>query len=136
MKGNKMADIIRLAGTIQASKSMSVINLWTTNYNDKLQKDIKTLYKVWLAVPGDWTEGSWIEVEGSLSVRPSFLQDGTPRTYQDSKGNTITAHDLNVNDVNIIQVKLKEANAPEGVDLDDARKYGTAQNRDLMEQPF
>ena len=131
-----MADIIRLSGTVSVSKSSSVISLWTTNYNDKLAKDIKTLYKLWMDVPGDWTDGTWIEVEGTLSVRPSFLQDGSLRTYQDSKGNTITSHDLNVNDVNIIQVKLKEANAPEGVDLDDARKYGTGQNRDLMEQPF
>jgi len=131
-----MADIIRLSGTVQASKSLSVISLWTTNYNDKLAKDIKTLYKLWMPVPGEWTDGTWIELEGSLSVRPSLLQDGTPRTYQDSKGNTITAHDLNVNDINILQVKLKESNAPLGVDLDDARKYGTAQNNDLMEQPF
>lgn len=131
-----MADIIRLSGTVQAGKSLSVISLWTTNYNDKLQKDIKTLYKVWMPVPGEWTDGTWIELEGTLSVRPSMLQDGSPRTYQDSKGNIITAHDLNVNDVNIIQVKLKESNAPAGIDLDDARKYGTTQNNDLMDAPF
>lgn len=131
-----MADIIRLNGTVQASKSSSVISLWTTNYNDKLQKDIKTLYKLWMDVPGDWTDGTWIEIEGSLSVRPSFMQDGTVRTYQDSKGNTITAHDLNVNDVRIMQAKVKDNTGAAGIDLDDARKYGTTQNNDLMEQPF
>lgn len=131
-----MADIIRLSGTVTVSKSSSVISLWTTNYNDKLAKDIKTLYKVWMDVPGDWTDGTWIEIEGSLSVRPSFLQDGTLRTYMDSKGNTITAHDLNVNDVRLIQAKPKDNSAATGIDLDEARKYGTTQNNDLMEQPF
>lgn len=131
-----MADIIRLSGTVTVSKSSSVISLWTTNYNDKLAKDIKTLYKVWMDVPGDWTDGTWIEIEGSLSVRPSFLQDGTVRTYMDSKGNTITAHDLNVNDVRLIQSKVKANETPAGIDLDDVRKYGTTQNNDLMEQPF
>ena len=134
-----MADIIRLSGTVQVAKSgsTSVVSLWTSTYNDKLGKDLKTRYTLWMNVPGDWTDGTWVEVEGSLSVRPSMQQDGTPRTYLDSKGNTITAHDLNVNDVVIKQAKPK-TNAPEtaGVDLDDARKYGTTQNQDLMEQPF
>jgi hypothetical protein len=131
-----MADIIRLSGTVTVSKSSSVVSLWTTNYNDKLAKDIKTLYKLWMDVPGDWTDGTWIEVEGSLSVRPSFLQDGTLRTYQDAKGNTITSHDLNVNDVRLIQAKVKDNTGAAGIDLDDARKYGTTQNNDLLEQPF
>lgn len=132
-----MADIIRLSGTVSVSKSSSVISLWTTNYNDKLAKDIKTLYKLWMDVPGDWTDGTWIEVEGTLSVRPSFLQDGSLRTYQDSKGNTITSHDLNVNDVRVLQAKPKtNPESATGIDLDDARKYGTTQNNDLLEQPF
>jgi len=131
-----MADIIRLSGTVSVSKSSSVISLWTTNYNDKLQKDIKTLYKLWMDVPGDWTDGTWIEIEGSLSVRPSFLQDGTLRTYQDAKGNVITAHDLNVNDIRLIQAKVKDNAGATGIDLDDAAKYGTTQNRDMMENPF
>lgn len=131
-----MADIIKLNGTVQLTKSgsSSVVTLWTTNYNDKLAKDLKTAYKLWLPVPGDWTDGTWVEVEGALSVRPSMNQDGTPRTYQDSKGNTITAHDLNVNDVIVLQAKIR-SEAPTGIDLDDARKYGS-QNRDLFENPF
>lgn len=132
-----MADKIHLNGTVQLTKSgsTSVVTLWTTNYNEKLAKDLKTAYKLWLAVPGDWTDGTWVEVEGSLSVRPSMNQDGTPRTYLDSKGNTITAHDLNVNDVRVIQAKIR-AEAPAGTDLDDARKYGSAQNGDLLDAPF
>lgn len=132
-----MADIIHLNGTVQLTKSgsTSVVTLWTTNYNDKLAKDIKTAYKLWLPVPGDWTDGTWVEIKGSLSVRPSTNQDGTVRTYTDAKGQTITAHDLNVNDVQIINQKIRNE-APAGTDLDDARKYGTTQNADLLENPF
>lgn len=132
-----MADTIHLSGTVQLTKSgsRSVLTLWTTNYNEKLQKDLKTAYKLWLSIPLDWTDGTWVEVEGALSVRPSLNEDGTPRTYENAAGHTITAHDLNVNDVRIIQAKINSP-APAGVDLDDARKYATTQNRDLMEQPF
>jgi hypothetical protein len=121
-----MAATIKVAGTVQLTKteSRSVITLWDTTYNDKLQKDIKTAYKVWTDVPGDWTEGTWIEITGTLSVRPSINMDGTPRTYVDSKGNTITAHDLNINDVTILNAKIKDNAGATGRDLDDEAKYG------------
>lgn len=131
-----MADIIHLNGTVAVAKSgsNSVITLWTSNYNEKLQKDLKTRYTLWMNVPGDWTDGTWVEIEGTLSVRPSIQQDGTPRTYLDSKGNTITAHDLNVNDVRIINAKPKDNSGAIGRDLDDERKYGKPNLID--ENPF
>jgi hypothetical protein len=121
-----MAAKITVAGTVQLTKSgsSSVITLWDKTYNEKLQKDVKTAYKVWMNVPGDWVEGTWCEITGTLSVRPSTGIDGLPRTYVDSKGNTITAHDLNINDVTIVNVKLAEARDSSNVDLDDIRKYG------------
>jgi hypothetical protein len=133
-----MAAKITVAGTVQLTKSgsSSVITLWDKTYNDKLQKDVKTAYKVWMNVPGDWTEGTWCEVTGTLSVRPSTGIDGLPRTYVDSKGNTITAHDLNINDVTIVNVKLRDNTVPDGVDLDDVRKYGKPGFHAIDDNPF
>ena len=133
-----MAAKITVAGTLQVSKtgSTSVVTLWDKSYNEKLQKDIKQAYKLWMNVPADWTEGTWVEVTGTLSVRPSTNIDGTLRTYVDSKGNTVTAHDLNVNDVEVIRVEIKTGNQTE-VDMDDVRKYGTPLQQTIMDdQPF
>jgi hypothetical protein len=134
-----MAATIKVAGTVQLTKSesRSVITLWDTTYNDKLQKDIKTAYKVWVDVPGDWTEGTWVEVTGTLSVRPSTNIDGTPRTYVNNKGETITSHDLNINDVTILNAKVKDNSGAEGRDLDDERKYGGTYGHLMADtQPF
>lgn len=133
-----MAAKITVAGTVQLTKSgsTSVLTLWDTTYNDRLQKDVKQAYKVWMSVPLDWTEGTWCEVTGVLSVRPSTNQDGTPRTYVDSKGNIITAHDLNINDVTILDYKLKDNSGAEGRDLDDERKYGSFNQSLLNDNPF
>jgi hypothetical protein len=133
-----MAAKITVAGTLQVSKtgSTSVVTLWDKSYNEKLQKDIKQAYKLWMNVPGEWTEGTFVEVTGTLSVRPSTNIDGTLRTYVDSKGNTVTAHDLNVNDVEVIRVDIKTGNQTE-VDMDDVRKYGTPLQQTIMDdQPF
>jgi hypothetical protein len=133
-----MAAKITVAGTLQVSKtgSTSVVTLWDKSYNEKLQKDIKQAYKLWMNVPGEWTEGTFVEVTGTLSVRPSTNIDGTLRTYVDSKGNTVTAHDLNVNDVEVIRVDIKTGNTTE-VDMDDVRKYGTPLQQTIMDdQPF
>ena len=134
-----MAAKITVAGTLQVSKtgSTSVVTLWDQSYNEKLQKDIKQAYKLWMNVPGDWTEGTWVEVTGTLSVRPSTNIDGTLRTYVDSKGNTVTAHDLNVNDVEVIRVEIKTGSDTTGIDMDDVRKYGTPLQQTIMDdQPF
>jgi hypothetical protein len=134
-----MAAKITVAGTLQVSKtgSTSVVTLWDKSYNEKLQKDIKQAYKLWMNVPGDWTEGTFVEVTGTLSVRPSTNIDGTLRTYVDSKGNTVTAHDLNVNDVEVIRVDIKTGADTSGLDLDDMRKYGTPLQQTIMDdQPF
>ena len=134
-----MAAKITVAGTLQVSKtgSTSVVTLWDKSYNEKLQKDIKQAYKLWMNVPGDWTEGTWVEVTGTLSVRPSTNIDGTLRTYVDSKGNTVTAHDLNVNDVEVIRVEIKTGSDTTGIDMDDIRKYGTPLQQTIMDdQPF
>ena len=134
-----MAAKITVAGTLQVSKtgSTSVVTLWDKSYNEKLQKDIKQAYKLWMNVPGEWTEGTFVEVTGTLSVRPSTNIDGTLRTYVDSKGNTVTAHDLNVNDVEVIRVDIKTGSDTTGIDMDDVRKYGTPLQQTIMdEQPF
>jgi len=134
-----MAAKITVAGTLQVSKtgSTSVVTLWDKSYNEKLQKDIKQAYKLWMNVPADWTEGTWVEVTGTLSVRPSTNIDGTLRTYLDSKGNTVTAHDLNVNDVEVIRVDIKTGADTSNVDMDDVRKYGTPLQQTIMDdQPF
>ena len=134
-----MAAKITVAGTLQVSKtgSTSVVTLWDKSYNEKLQKDIKQAYKLWMNVPADWTEGTWVEVTGTLSVRPSTNIDGTLRTYVDSKGNTVTAHDLNVNDVEVIRVEIKTGSDTTGIDMDDIRKYGTPLQQTIMDdQPF
>ncbi len=133
-----MAAKITVAGTLQVSKTGStlVVTLWDKSYNEKLQKDIKQAYKLWMNVPGEWTEGTFVEVTGTLSVRPSTNIDGTLRTYVDSKGNTVTAHDLNVNDVEVIRVDIKTGNQTE-IDMDDVRKYGTPLQQTIMDdQPF
>jgi hypothetical protein len=134
-----MAAKITVAGTLQVSKtgSTSVVTLWDKSYNEKLQKDIKQAYKLWMNVPGEWTEGTFVEVTGTLSVRPSTNIDGTLRTYVDSKGNTVTAHDLNVNDVEVIRVDIKTGSDTTGIDMDDVRKYGTPLQQTIMDdQPF
>ena len=134
-----MAAKITVAGTLQVSKtgSTSVVTLWDKSYNEKLQKDIKQAYKLWMNVPADWTEGTWVEVTGTLSVRPSTNIDGTLRTYVDSKGNTVTAHDLNVNDVEVIRVEIKTGSDTTGIDMDDVRKYGTPLQQTIMDDnPF
>jgi hypothetical protein len=134
-----MAAKITVAGTLQVSKtgSTSVVTLWDKSYNEKLQKDIKQAYKLWMNVPGEWTEGTFVEVSGMLSVRPSTNIDGTLRTYVDSKGNTVTAHDLNVNDVEVIRVDIKTGSDTTGIDMDDVRKYGTPLQQTIMDdQPF
>ena len=134
-----MAAKITVAGTLQVSKtgSTSVVTLWDKSYNEKLQKDIKQAYKLWMNVPGEWTEGTFVEVTGTLSVRPSTNIDGTLRTYVDSKGNTVTAHDLNVNDVEVIRVDIKTGSDTSNVDMDDVRKYGTPLQQTIMDdQPF
>jgi hypothetical protein len=129
----------KVSGTIQLTKSgnSTVLTLWNVAYNDKLQKDIRTPYKLWMNVPGDWTEGSFLEVEGELTVRPSTNIDGTPRTYLDSKGNTITSHDLNLNNITIIKIDIKTGADTSNVDMDDVRKYGTPLMQTILDdQPF
>lgn len=129
----------QVAGTVQLTKSgsSSIVTLWNTAYNDKLQKDIRTPYKLWLNVPGDWTEGTFIEVVGELSVRPSTNSDGTYRTYQTAKGDTITAHDLNLNNIEVLKVDIKTGADTTGIDLDDMRKYGTPLQQTIMDDnPF
>jgi hypothetical protein len=130
---------VRVAGTISLPKNgyKSFINLWEIYDLPKTGIEAKRLWKVWTtALPTDITEGSWIEVEGDFSISVDKDMEGGIRTYQDKNGNNITAHSISIQDPTILQVKMKDNSAAEGVDLDDARKYGQGQNRDLMEQPF
>lgn len=129
--------IIKVNGTVQLSKSGSskMVVLWETKYVEAIAKDIKTMFKLVLPVPADWTDGTWVEVEGEEFVAPQYDMDGNPKTYLDKNGHSITAHERVINNVVIKQAKIRSA-APEAIDLDDARKYGTTQNNDLLEAPF
>ncbi len=128
-----------VAGTVQLTKSgnSTVLTLWNVAYNDKLQKDIRTPYKLWMNVPGDWTDGTFIEVIGELTVRPSTNIDGTFRTYLTSKGETVTAHDLNLNNITIVRADIKTGADTTNIDMDDVRKYGTPLQQTIMDDsPF
>jgi hypothetical protein len=101
-------------------------------------KEVSRKWVVWTtAFPTDITEGTWVEVQGEFGISVARDMDGKPMTYTDKNGDEITKHDLSLNNVNIIQVKEKNNPIPEGVDMDDVRKYGTAQNRGIIDDnPF
>ena len=125
-------------GTVTLGKNgySSYVHLWEL-FDLRNGQQAKRKWTIWTqALPTDIKEGDWIEVEGEFGISVSKDMDGKPMTYTDKDGNEITKHDLSLNDVNILQVKMKDNSGAEGRDLDDVRKYDTAQNRDLMEQPF
>ena len=65
--------------------------------------------------------------------------DGTPRTYTNSQGHTITAHDININNVVVHKVKVPGASAPTGAvetDPRDREKYGSTTDQVLDSAPF
>jgi hypothetical protein len=132
---------ITVDGTIQLTKSgsTSVATLWETKLNQRTQQDQKTAYKLWQTIPAEWVDGTWVEVTGELSVRPSMNADGTPRTYTNKDGHIITAHDLNINDVVIHKVKVPGAVPPTGAvanDPHDDSKYGTPFMQVMDDNPF
>lgn len=131
---------IRLDGTIQLTKSgsTSVATLWETKLNPRTQQDQKTAYKLWQQIPAEWVDGTWVEVSGDLSIRPSMNADGTPRTYTNSQGHTITAHDININNVVVHNVKVPGATFSGTVDTDprDREKYGSTTDQVLDSAPF
>lgn len=133
------ANVHKVSGTIQRTStgSTSLLTLWNISYNDTLQKDVKQPYKLWMQVPADWTEGTWVEVSGVLTMRPATNIDGTYRTYQTAKGDTITAHELHLNQIDVLQVKIKTGADTTGIDMDDVRKYGTPLQQTIMDDnPF
>lgn len=131
---------IRLDGTIQLTKSgsTSVATLWETKLNPRTQQDQKTAYKLWQQIPAEWVDGTWVEVSGDLSIRPSMNADGTPRTYTNAAGHTITAHDININNVVVHNVKVPGAIFTGTVETDprDREKYGSQTQQVLDENPF
>lgn len=130
---------VKVNGTISLPKNgyKSFVNLWEIYDLPKTGQEAKRLWKVWTtALPTDITEGSWIEVEGDFSIAVDKDHEGQIRTYQDKNGNIITAHSISIQEPVILQVKMKDNSAAAGIDLDDARKYGTSQNRDLLDNPF
>jgi hypothetical protein len=121
---------------LTSTGNTTVLTLWNKTYNEKFQKDITQSYKLWMNVPGDWTEGTFVEVVGELTMRPATNADGTLRTYLNAKGETVTAHDLNINNVEVLSAKIKTGN-PTDVDPDDLRKYGTPLQQTIMDDtPF
>lgn len=117
--------LVKVNGTITLPKSgySKFVHLWEL-YDLPNGVQAKRKWNIWTeALPTDITEGSWIEVQGDFGMSVSKL-DGIPRSYEDKSGNQITAHDISLNNVDILQVKGKENNVPAGVDLDDVRKYG------------
>ena len=128
-----------VAGTVQLTSTgnTSVLTLWNKAYDEKLQKDVTQPYKLWMNVPADWTEGTWVEVTGSLTMRPAKNIDGTFRTYLTAKGETVTAHELHLNDIKVLQVKIKTGADTSNVDMDDVRKYGTPLMQTILDDnPF
>jgi hypothetical protein len=129
----------QVAGTVQLTSTgnTTVLTLWNKTYNDKFQKDITQSYKLWMNVPSDWTEGTFVEVVGELTMRPATNIDGTLRTYLNAKGETVTAHDLNLNNVEVLSAKIKTGADTTGIDMDDVRKYGTPLQQTIMDDsPF
>lgn len=129
---------VKVNGTISLPKSgyKSFVNLWEL-YDLNNGQEAKRLWKVWTtALPTDITEGSWIEVEGDFSMSVDKDMEGGIRTYLDKAGNSITAHSISIQEPVILQVKMKDNSGATGIDLDDARKYGMGQNRDILDNPF
>lgn len=128
---------VTVNGTITLPKSGSskLVHLWEL-YDLPNGVEAKRRWTLWTqALPSDLTEGTWIEVRGTFSMSVSKL-DGVPQTYPDKNGNLITAHDISLNDVEILEIKMKENSVPAGVDLDDVRKYGKPGFHAIDDNPF
>lgn len=127
---------INVNGTVTTpSKTGSFFILWE-KFDLANGMEAKRRWTVWQPVPINWTEGTWVEIEGEFGESIQRDEMGAPKTYQDSKGHINTQRDLVINNAVILREKVA-APAPEGLDLDDARKYGTAQNNDILDtNPF
>jgi len=129
----------QVAGTVQLTSTgnTTVLTLWNVSYNETLQKDMKQPYKLWMNVPGDWTNGTFVEVVGVLTTRPAYNVDGSLSTWTNSKGEIITNMDWNLNNVEVLKVDIKTGADTTGIDLDDMRKYGTPLQQTIMDDnPF
>lgn len=116
---------VTVNGTITLPKSGStkLVHLWEL-YDLPNGVEAKRRWTLWTqALPSDTVEGTWVNVSGEFSMSVSKL-DGVPQTYTDKNGNLITAHDIALNDVELLDIKIKDNPVPENVDLDDVRKYG------------
>jgi hypothetical protein len=128
---------VSVNGTITFPKSGSskLVHLWEL-YDLPNGVEAKRRWTLWTqALPTDITEGTWIDVRGTFSMTVSKI-DGVIQTYPDKNGNQITSHDISLNDVEIVEIKMKDNPVPAGVDLDDVRKYGKPGFHALDESPF
>jgi hypothetical protein len=130
--------LVKVDGNITLPKSgyTKFVYLWEL-YDLPNGVQTKRRWNVWTdKLPTDIVEGSWIEVQGDFGMSVSKI-DGAIRTYEDKSGNQITSYDISINNVEIIKVKAKENHVPDGVDLDDVRKYGTPLMQTITdESPF
>lgn len=127
---------ITVNGTVTTpSKTGSFFILWE-KFDLNNGTEAKRRWTVWQPVPISWTPGTWVEVEGEFGESVQRDETGAPKTYQDAKGFVNTQRDLVINNAVIIK-EVIAAPAPESIDLDDVRKYGTAQNNDILDSnPF
>lgn len=128
---------VTVNGTITLPKSGStkLVHLWEA-YDLPNGVAAKRRWTLWTsALPSDTTEGTWVNVSGDFSMSVSKI-DGVPQTYADKNGNLITAHDISLNNVELLEINLKDNPVPAGVDLDDVRKYGKPGFQTLDDNPF
>lgn len=116
---------VTVNGTVTFPKSgyTGLVYLWELyDLNNGVQA--KRRWTLWTkALPTDTTEGTWVNVSGDFSISVSKL-DGVIQTWTDKDGNAITSQDISLNNVELLEIVLKDNPVPEGVDLDDVRKYG------------
>lgn len=114
---------INVNGTVTTpSKTGSFFILWE-KFDLNNGTEGKRRWTVWQPVPINWTEGTWVEIEGEFGESIQREETGAPKTFSDKNGHLLTQRDLVINNAVIIREKIA-APAPEGLDADDARKYG------------
>lgn len=89
----------------------------------------------WQPIAINWTEGTYLKVEGEFGESVQRDDTGTPRTFLDKNGHQVTSRDLTLNNVVILEERISNP-APANVDMDDVRKYGSPMMQVMDENPF
>jgi hypothetical protein len=127
---------IRVNGTVTTpSKTGSFFILWE-KFDLNNGMEAKRRWTVWQPVPITWTEGTWVDVEGDFGESIQREDDGKPKTFLDRNGHSLTQRDLVINNAVILAEKISQP-APDNVDMDDVRKYGTPLQQTILDDnPF